>query len=147
MGITIGNHGVNPSMVRCFWCGETKELALFGRLPTHRAEQMFGEDNDDVRRAKKNGQQEMEAPREIIMGLQPCTDCPIWKRSSEGCFVVEVTGTQEHPKYTGSFTLVRDEAIKRWLKPGPVQKEVLEKRCMMLHRDDYQAVFGGANPG
>ena len=33
MGITLSkNHGLNPSMIKCFICGKEHSIALFGRL-------------------------------------------------------------------------------------------------------------------
>lgn len=59
-------HGVNPSMNKCFWCGEVKELILFGRMKGDK-----------------------EAPREVVMNLEPCEKCK--KMFAQGVLMVEVT--------------------------------------------------------
>lgn len=137
----IGKHGLNPSVTRCFWCGKDIGVALLGRLPTDRAEKMFGKDNDSVKRARRNRETEMEAPRSIVTDLEPCEGCEVWKRSSEGVFVIEAAGDEKDPKPTGSYMLVKDAAIKRMLNPGPLLDRVLEKRVMMLDTADYSVIF------
>lgn len=45
-------HGLNPSLVKCFWCGEDMGIALCGRLKG-----------------------DIEAPRAMITGYEPCDKC------------------------------------------------------------------------
>jgi len=53
-GITLSpRHGVNPSITKCFWCGEDIGVKLFGKIGK----------NDD------------EAPRHIIVNYEPCNKC------------------------------------------------------------------------
>ena len=104
-------HGVNPTMVACFFCRkETGEIALLGRLP-----------NDE------------EAPRYMVMDVEPCAACSeIFSQghlvleaipgmsSSKSRFTIngsQVTGTywllkpsEDHP--AGGKSLVSPEAAK-----------------------------------
>lgn len=46
-------HGVNPTIMKCFWCGESKnQIALMGMLP------------DDA-----------EAPKNLVADFEPCDKC------------------------------------------------------------------------
>ena len=61
-------HGVNPTITLCFWCGESKGIALLGKLP-----------ND------------AEAPKEAVIDYEPCDKCKeLW---NQGIPVVEVSET------------------------------------------------------
>lgn len=62
-------HGLNPSMCQCFFCGETKAIALMGRL------------KDDA-----------EAPRQCVMDYEPCETCQT--HMSHGVTLIEVSETQ-----------------------------------------------------
>lgn len=64
-------HGVNPSMCKCFFCGEVKGIALMGKL------------KGDV-----------EAPHECIVDYDPCDTCR--EKMSLGVTLIEVS--QEQPK-------------------------------------------------
>ena len=45
-------HGVNPSVGKCFFCNEDKEVVLLGRLPG-----------------------DQEAPRSAVYNKEPCEKC------------------------------------------------------------------------
>lgn len=60
------NHGLNPSMDICYWCGKSKAIILAGLLP------------DDI-----------EAPREVITSYDPCDECS--EKFGQGVHVIEVT--------------------------------------------------------
>lgn len=69
-GIKISpKHGLNPSLVKCFWCGNDKGLVLMGKIGV--------------------GKEDPEAPRDVVIDLIPCDDCK--KRFSEGIHIVEAT--------------------------------------------------------
>ena len=102
MGIPISKkHGLNPSCALCFFCGEEKEVVLFGRL------------KGDVK-----------APCEVLMDYEPCNKCKeIFK---QGSLLLEVdvkpiTDNQpaikqeENQKLypTGRFNLIKKEACEQ----------------------------------
>lgn len=67
-------HGVNPSICKCFFCGESKGIALLGQIGDRRK----GED--------------IEAPREIVMDYEPCDECQ--SKMKDGVTLIEVTDKQ-----------------------------------------------------
>lgn len=62
-------HGVNPSLLKCFFCGGDKGIALLGRL------------KGDV-----------EAPKEIVMDYEPCDKCK--ENMKLGVTLIEVSEIQ-----------------------------------------------------
>lgn len=69
-GIEISpKHGLNQSLEQCFWCGKHKGLVLFGKIG--------------------RGKEDPEAPREMVIDLEPCDDCK--KRFADGILVIEAT--------------------------------------------------------
>lgn len=135
-------HGVNPSVQKCFWCGKDFGVVLFGRLPRHRAEKMFGKEF-----MKKNtlsditNATEVEAPRSVVLGLEPCDGCTVWAHSKEGVFFVEAEMDDGAPRPTGSFNCVREEAVRRMLDPGDLLDSALKSRIAYMHPDDFKQIF------
>ncbi len=99
-------HGVNPSICKCFFCGESKGIALMGHIGDYRK----GED--------------IEAPREIIMDYEPCDKCI--ENMNKGVTLIEVTDIQpedKRPPLTaqggvkvyplGGWCVLKPEAMKR----------------------------------
>ena len=90
-------HGVNSSINKCFWCGEDKDLVLFGRLP-----------ND------------AEAPMHTCIDYQPCDKCKSnWDR---GITLIECATTPQHNNQpplqtdaypTGAYSVITEDAFKR----------------------------------
>ena len=93
-------HGVNPTICKCFFCGEDKYIALLGRL--------------------KN---DAEAPRYTVMDYEPCDKCQ--EHMSQGVTIIEVTTTQpedNRPPLTarydtkvyplGGYAVIKPEGIK-----------------------------------
>jgi len=125
-GIPISpKHGLNPSMVTCFWCGKTMGVALVGRI-------------------RKDGDNDAEAPREACFDLNPCEDCK--KKFATGVLAIEVV--QDGSKFggntrfalpvkgrepmwpTGRWVVVRPEAMKTNNKAGDkilVSPEVMDR--------------------
>lgn len=67
-------HGVNPTVCKCFFCGEDKAIALLGHIGDYRK----GED--------------IEAPRECVMDYEPCDKCQ--ENMNKGVTLIEVSDTQ-----------------------------------------------------
>lgn len=114
-GITISpKYGANPSMDLCFWCGQPKGLILCGRM--HK---------------KKGDRTDVEAPKGMVMNLEPCDKCK--ENFNLGVQIVEVVddGSKFHNDLTfaiqaedkkvkwptGRFVVMKAEAIKGG-KPG-----------------------------
>ena len=74
-GITLSEkYGVNPSLIQCFYCGESKGIALMGHIGDRRK-------HEDI-----------EAPKECVMDYEPCDKCK--ENMSLGVTLIEVTMTQ-----------------------------------------------------
>lgn len=97
-GITIHpEHGVNPSMIKCFWCGEGDfGIALLG----------YNKGN--------------EAPREVVLDYKPCDCCK--ETMAKGVVLMEGQLSpidtrppiQENPQTvypTGRWMVVQPEAV------------------------------------
>ena len=87
MGIILSkNHGLNPSMIKCFICGKEHSIALFGRLKG-----------------------DAQAPREIVDG-SICPNCQ--KVIDDGnVFIIEVEKQEANPYRTGRLVAIKKEAI------------------------------------
>ena len=114
-GITLSpKHGVNPSMDLCFWCGQPKGIILCGRM-----------------HEKKGDRTDVEAPKGMVMNLEPCDKCK--ENFSLGVQIIEVTddgskfnndltfaikAEDNKVKWpTGRFVVMKAESIKGG-KPG-----------------------------
>ena len=94
-------HGLNPSLVRCFVCGElTNSIALMGRL------------KDDA-----------EAPRECMTG-ELCDRCKELIEKQKGAFILEVTDDtkedEKNPYRTGRLVGISKEAKERMNITSPI---------------------------
>lgn len=67
-------YGVNPTLCKCFFCGETKHIALLGHIGDRRKKE------------------DIEAPKECIMDYEPCDKCQ--ENMSMGVTLVEVSTEQ-----------------------------------------------------
>lgn len=84
-------YGVNPTIPCCAWCGQPKnEIALMGRMSRKKTvrnawggQSTVIEDND------------MEAPKNIILDYEPCDDCR--EKWSMGVVVLEATTRRPEP--------------------------------------------------
>lgn len=97
------NHGLNPTIPVCFWCGQDKnEIALMGRIGNPRK----GED--------------LQAPMRAVIDFEPCEECR--KKMESGFTVMEAT---MRPNYassmemqdgvypTGRYVVLRMEAARK----------------------------------
>ena len=102
-------HGVNPTICKCFFCGESKGIALLGQI-------------GDLRKGE-----DIEAPRECVMDYEPCEKCQ--ENMNKGVALIGVTDIQPvdnrpamtvqdgHKVYPlGSYCVITPEAAKRVFK-------------------------------
>ena len=108
-GIRVSpKHGVNPTLVTCFWCGEERgDIALLGRIS------MDG--NDDA-----------EAPRHVVIDYEPCDTCK--ERMSKGITVIECDDETEEP--TGSWVVVSEAFVEKL--PEEAREQVLRTRRVRM---------------
>lgn len=92
-------HGVNPSMMMCFYCGEEYAIALPGRLRT--------EADPDA-----------EAPRSAVWDMDPCPRCKEYMK--QGIILISVRDGEKgnNPHRTGKFAVVKEEALRRIINSG-----------------------------
>lgn len=97
-GIKISEkHGVNPSLVTCFYCGEeTGEIALLGKLP-----------------------KDAEAPKHICTSVAPCEKCA--EKYKDYVLMVEADlDSKGKPNPTGRWFAIKKEAIIEEYRNTPV---------------------------
>ena len=110
-------YGVNPSMVKCWFCGEIKEIALLGKFK--------GEDR--------------KAPREIYLDKEPCDKCKEYMK--EGVIFLEVAN--DNPEYRmGGFVEIKDKSIPNIINNKEMLQSVLNKRCCLMATEAFQNIFG-----
>lgn len=118
------NHGVNPTICTCMWCGKPKnEVALLGRL------------KGDVK-----------APMYSTIDYEPCEECAsIWQ---QGVALIEVVAHSKdgRPVFTkgpngedlyptGRITVVTAEAAQRWFSIDPLYLQAGKK--LVLDTEAY----------
>jgi len=125
-GILISEqHGVNPCLPVCFWCGEEDgTVALLGKLKG-----------------------DAEAPRHPTLSYDPCESCEA--KFSSGVLLAEADERpategqppiQEHPRLlypTGRYFVVTEEWCKKTFDTE-CMPEVLEKRRAFIDPEVYQ---------
>lgn len=108
-------HGLNPSMSLCFYCGETKEIVLFGA-------------------AFPKGE---EAPRQAVYDKEPCQKCQEYLQ--DGIMFIQVKdgeqakggASQENPYRTGPLCVIKEDAVRAFMN-GPLLQDVLKRRVCFI---------------
>lgn len=119
-------HGVNPSLSQCFWCGGDKnEILLLG-----------------ANRGKK-------APHRVCFNYEPCDKCKeqfsqgirIFEAKTSPCFDGQLEiDSGMYP--TGRMVVVREEFITRMFQPKELVDSILEKRVSAMEPEAFEAFFG-----
>ena len=121
-------HGVNPMLVTCFWCGKDRgDIALLGKL-----------------------RNDAEAPRSGVIDYEPCDECKegmargiTFMEASEHPLREDHPATQEGVYPTGSYTVVKEEVVRKLITPPDMLDDVLKLRKCFLDVEIYTALFGG----
>ena len=111
-------HGLNPSLIVCFWCGEATGVALFGRLKG-----------------------DAEAPRHITGNHEPCEACAA--RFAQGVTFFEVSADpvpDQPPPLTGRYLVVKESAVGELLQPE-LAKQVLDAGKAMVPVDFFEMLM------
>ena len=119
-------HGVNPSLEVCFWCGEAMGVALLGR----------------------NGGK--EAPREICTGYAPCDKCK--ETMTQGAALFEANtfpNWDDQPALAGGYPTGRWSVVKReavsTIFTDPAAAQILEAGKAFLEPKVYAPLFDEAH--
>lgn len=125
-------HGVNPTLLTCFWCGrQTGGIALLGRI-----------------RSKKWARDDIEAPRETCMGLEPCPECR--KKFEKGVLLIEVCDDGSRFKGNEAFAIRDTDGVNHWptgrfavLREGAIRGRKAGQRAL-CDRETMDAVLGAS---
>jgi len=121
-GIEISKkYGANPSIQKCFWCGEDKGVVLFGRI-----------------RNKNN--KDAEAPKHVITDYELCDKCKEYV--GDNLMVIEVT---DIPNETTNVPVKGDGANEyyptgRWLCLKGKSK-VVENGKVLAHPELFEEII------
>ena len=104
-------HGVNPSVEKCFFCQRDVGVVLFGRLPG-----------------------DAEAPRSVTLDETPCSECR--SLMDRGVILISVDegksgGDMRNPYRSGAWIVVTDSFIQREVAP-PLRDYILQKRAAFV---------------
>lgn len=149
-GIPLSHkHAVNPSLDICFFCKKAKGVVLFGALNRRKMEQTFGK-KFTKEHLKHTDEYDSEAPREVVLDIEPCKDCPVFYPHAErGCFIVQAEEREVEvrengrrvlkrvPAPTGPFVVLRDDAVRRLFVPDELAKQVLKYRVAYMDLDAW----------
>lgn len=109
-------HGVNPTLPVCFWCGKDKnEIALLG--------------------AAYKG----EAPQHMVLDYVPCAECE--KRQAMGVTIIEADPHGDKPTPTGRWVVIAEAAVSRLFQPEELVQAVLRSRKAFIEPAAFQQVF------
>lgn len=118
MSIRISQkHGVNPTMMKCFFCGEEKGIALLGRLKG-----------------------DAEAPRSAFLDDKPCDKCKEYME--QGVIVIE-TKDDDVDYRLGGFVVVKDRVIEDIVNDEKLKESILKKRVAFMATSAFRQIFKG----
>jgi hypothetical protein len=109
-------HGVNPTVEKCFFCNKDKGVALLG--------------------AAYKG----EAPRSMVINHEPCDECKGYMEQGViliSCREPKTKDDQVNPYRTGGWAVVRDALIKRAINDPKVRDDILRKRFAFIPNDAW----------
>jgi len=126
-------HGVNPTIPICFWCGEeTNEIVLLGKL------------KDDA-----------EAPKNLVINYEPCDKCQ--ELINDGVQLIGVTDIPSNPDMppititaegvrlypTQTFVVVKERFIYDFLSEESKEfiDSVIEKKALLLQEEVLQQIL------
>lgn len=120
-------HGVNPTIPICFYCGKDKdEIVLLGKLP-----------------------KDKKAPMHCLLDYIPCAECQ--KKMDKGITLIETTNTpvvngqppivkNEYP--TGKWAVVSEDCICNYIKSDEMRDNILKKKMAFLEEGVLDKITG-----
>lgn len=122
------NHGLNPTIPICFWCGKEKnEIAIMGKINK----------NDD------------KMPMHACLNYEPCESCR--DKMNLGVTVIEATATpnvatnvpmQANAYPTGRWSVVTRDFINRITDSNP---KFANTNILLMDKEAYDAIFANAH--
>ena len=123
-------HGLNPSLEECFYCGEPKGVVLFGKL---KPKTMKAFADAGIGRGT-------EAPHKVVLDYEPCDKCK--GVLEQGIMLIgvdeELTTDRKNPYRTGKICVITEESASRLFQPEEVRDQVLEKRMAYIPKDVWE---------
>ncbi len=107
-------HGVNPSVMVCFWCGEDMGVALLGML---------------------KGGYDSKAPHRAVFDMEPCNKCV--ERMATGITFMEF---DQKKGPTGTWCVVKEEEAVRQIIMEPFLADVLKTRKCYIEPADWDQI-------
>jgi hypothetical protein len=104
-GLTLSRqHGVNPAIPLCYFCGEPKnEVILAGRLPG-----------------------DAEAPHNAVWDKHPCDKCEAHMKQGIILISVQAGSDRDNPYRTGGWVVIKETAYARIFGPPPQRVAFVE---------------------
>lgn len=123
-------HGVNPGLEQCFICGEAKGVILWGKLKTSTREAL--------RKGGTPASNSGEAPQMMCLDKEPCQKCH--EHMKMGIILISVREPQnedeeKNPYRTGGWVVVKEDLIRRAVKPPEFADNILKKRMAFVPDD------------
>lgn len=134
-GITLSKeHGVNPCIPVCFWCGEDKpEVALLGKLPG-----------------------DVAAPMKAVLDFEPCEKCKAFM--DQGITLIGVTNVQPESGVpslgdglypSGAWSVLREESdfCQDMLNAEPEERRntILKARKCLIDDEILRGIIAEAD--
>jgi hypothetical protein len=139
-------HGLNPAVPKCYYCLEDKnEVILPGQINL------------------RSGERDVEAPRNMVWDLRPCTNCE--KLMEQGVILISIRDDEEppvlppapthreltaqekedrmrvhmwNPCRTGGWVVLHDDAMRRIFNPPELVEQILQKRYTFVQHTVFQ---------
>lgn len=113
-------HGVNPSMGVCFWCGKDNGTVL-----------LLGHNKGK------------EAPHRMVSSYEPCPTCR--DDMAKGITVMEAREPDhysEKPSPTGRWVVVNAESIKEVITPPELAEQIIAGKKTLCDVQTFRNLFG-----
>ena len=122
-------HGLNPTIPKCWFCGEDKNEIM---LP--------GVQGDRI--AKAMGYSDGQMPmRGLVFDKQPCDKCQQWMK--QGIILIGVdkdrSPDKQNPYRTGKFAVITEDAARRLFKPEELLQHILKARVAFIPDEVWTA--------
>ncbi len=98
----------------CFWCGESTDVLLFGKL------------RDESKKAFGTRMIDTATPHDPPTDFKPCGDCR--EIMGRGICLTEITGSEEKPEVTGRYWVVTPRYIRAIVKFQALADDIIAER-------------------